>query len=134
MFTYYNPHPKGKFVNDCVKRAITIATGLSYNEVQRQLNATKRELGLDVYNNPKVWEQYLLRNGFERINFPATKGVKRVTPLTLAINSNKNDIYVCRCAKHLVTVTDNQIFDTWDSSVKCVYFAYYKSKGVDESQ
>ena len=27
MFSYYNPHPQGKRVKDCLKRALTLATG-----------------------------------------------------------------------------------------------------------
>lgn len=30
MYQYFNAHPKGKRVGDCVKRAITKATGMDY--------------------------------------------------------------------------------------------------------
>ena len=42
MYQYYNAHPKGLLVGDCVKRAITVATQMDYMEVQRALNRHKK--------------------------------------------------------------------------------------------
>ena len=59
MYIYSNPHPKGKRVGDCVKRAIVLATGLDYMEVQRQLNAHKKVTGASVYNDNKNWKSFV---------------------------------------------------------------------------
>ena len=42
VYKYFNAHPKGLSVEDCVKRAITVAAQMDYMEVQRELNRDKR--------------------------------------------------------------------------------------------
>ena len=43
MFQYYNAHPYQLEVDDCVKRAITVTTGMDYMDVQRK-NLTPTEI------------------------------------------------------------------------------------------
>lgn len=59
MYQYLNVHPKGLLVCDCVKRAITKATGKDYMEVQRKLNRCKKMTGCDQYNDNKNWKYYV---------------------------------------------------------------------------
>lgn len=120
----YNPHPQGKNVGDCVKRAFTRATGMDYMEVQRELNRLKKELGEPHFNSDKVWRTFLARHHFVKHSFPAVAGESRMTVAKLAEESDFNDVWVCRCARHLVCVTQNGYWDTWDSGDKCVYTAF----------
>jgi len=75
-YRYTNPHPLGKDgLRDCVKRAITLATGNDYLEVQKELNRYKKVTGAKVYNDQINWQPYLERElGAIRHKFPATKG------------------------------------------------------------
>ncbi|MBR2984738.1 MAG: hypothetical protein IKC60_04480, partial [Clostridia bacterium] len=53
MYKYFNPHPKGLLTNDCVKRAIVVATGMDYLKVQRELNEYKAVTGSKKFNSIK---------------------------------------------------------------------------------
>ena len=78
MYTFMNPHPKGCLVGDCVKRALTIATGEDYREVSRQLNRIKRELNADKFNSNEVWWEFVNRRGYKAETYQAVKGQKRM--------------------------------------------------------
>lgn len=85
MYQYFNAHPKGKRVGDCVKRAITKATGMDYMEVQRQLNRYKKVTGASSYNtdyNPHKYVENVLHG--EKLSFPAKAGQKRMTAGTFS--------------------------------------------------
>ena len=43
-FRYVNLNPNGEHRNDCVTRAISLASGLDYSEVRRKLRYTSRLL------------------------------------------------------------------------------------------
>lgn len=125
-FVFYNPHPDGKFVGDCVKRAFTKATERDYHDVQIELNRIKREMHAKKFNDDSVWREFLSRNGFVMKSFPAVPGQKRMTVEKLASISKCDDVWVCRCAGHLVCVANGRYYDTWDSGDKCVYTAFKK--------
>lgn len=125
-YQFYNPHPQQKLVGDCVKRALVKATGNSYRDVQIELNRIKRELGEKCYTRDRVWREYLKRHNFLKVSYPAVAGKKRMNVERMAEENNYNDVYVCQCAHHLVCVTNNKYWDTWDSGEKCVYIAYKK--------
>jgi len=57
MFVKTNPHPQGKLVGDCVKRAITIASEINYHDVAIMLNRFKKESGGSKFNSNENWKQ-----------------------------------------------------------------------------
>ena len=68
MFRYYNAHPRKLSVGDCVKRSITLTTGIPYLKVQRGLNEHKRVTGAKAFNsngNPKSYMEDVL--GFPQV-------------------------------------------------------------------
>lgn len=126
-YVYVNPHPKGKRVADCVKRAITLAAREKYQweylQVQRMLNKMKRHSGGSVYNSQQNWMMFVEEEGWTRMSFPAVKGKKRMNGHTFA-ETYKEGSYVLQMAGHLVACVDGAIMDTWDCRDKCVYTAY----------
>ena len=75
MYTYYNAHPKGLLVGDCVKRAISKAANMDYMEVQRELNRYKKVTGASAYNtdyNPHKYVENVLHG--VKLSFPAKAG------------------------------------------------------------
>lgn len=122
-FEYCNVHPKGKIVGDCVKRAICRTTGTDYMEVQRTLNRLKRELGAEEFNSQKVLDEFIRRNGFLIISFPAKKGVPRMNGERFCEAYPKGS-YILSMAHHWTACIDGVIYDTWDCSEKCVYRAF----------
>lgn len=124
MYQYFNAHPKGKIVGDCVKRAITKATGMDYMEVQRQLNRYKKVTGASSYNtdyNPHKYVENVLHG--EKLSFPAKVGQKRMTAGTFSEKYPQGK-YILSMAKHWSCCVDGIIYDTWDCTEKCVYTAY----------
>ena len=124
MYQYFNAHPKGKIVGDCVKRAITKATGMDYMEVQRQLNRYKKVTGASSYNTDYTPHKYVenVLHGV-KLSFPAKEGQKRMTAGTFSEKYAQGK-YILNMAKHWSCCVDGIIYDTWDCTEKCVYTAY----------
>lgn len=123
-FKFNNPHPKGLFVKDCVKRAITLATGKDYKQVQLDLNRLKKITYSNKFNDNKNYKYYLENIlQAEKLSFPAEKGKSRITGLLFAIE-HPEGTYVLRMAGHLSCCINGIINDTWDCSDKCVYNAW----------
>lgn len=123
MFEFYNVHPDGKFVNDCVKRAITVTENRDYNEVKIELNRLKRELGAKKFNENIVWRTYIERKGYKKLSFPAVKGQSRMNGERFAEEHPKGS-YILNMAGHLSACVDGVIYDTWNCGHKCVYTAF----------
>ena len=123
-FKYNNPHPQGKLVNDCVKRAITIATGKGYTEIQKELNRLKKVTGCEKFNDNRNYKYYLekiLR--CKKLSFPAQAGFSRMNGERFC-QEYPSGKYILRMAGHLSCCVDGVINDTWDCSEKCVYNAW----------
>ena len=123
-FRYCNLHPDGKRVGDCVKRAISGATGKDYNEVKIELNRTKKITGCSKFNDDKNWKYYVEHNlNGTKLSFPVVKGIERMNGQRFA-ETHPTGCYILRMAHHLTCCRDGIIYDTWDCRDKCVYFAY----------
>lgn len=125
-WVYYNPHPQDKLVGDCVKRALTAATGMDYRDVKIELNRIKRELNEDSFNSKRVYETFLKRHGFIKVPIKAIKGSKRGTVEELCSKVDSDEIVVCCVAHHLVTIKNNRFWDTWNSGYKSLYCTWRK--------
>lgn len=123
IWQFNNPHPKGLMVGDCVKRAITIATGKSYGEVSRELNRLKREIGATKFSSDKVWKRYVKDLGWKKISFPAVAGQPRVRGQEF-VSKYPKGTYLLNVKRHLVTVVDGVYQDTFDSSGMMIYNAW----------
>lgn len=124
MYKYYNAHPKGLTVGDCVKRAITLTTRKDYMEVQRELNRHKKVTGAAAYNtdyNPHNYVETVLHG--EKLSFPAVKGKPRMNGRRFC-ESYPRGRFILNMAGHWSCCIDGIIYDTWDCSEKCVYTAY----------
>ena len=124
MFKYSNPHPLGKLVKDCVKRAITLATEKDYMEVQRELNRLKKITKCTAFNDVKNYKYYIEKIlKCNKISFPAIAGESRMNGKRFCEQFPKGK-YILRMAGHLSCCIDGMINDTWDCSDKCVYNAW----------
>lgn len=124
MYKFLNVHPKGLRVGDCVKRAITTATGMDYMEVQRELNRCKKITGCSKFNDNKNWKYYVEKElKAKKLSFPAVQGQDRMNGYKFCEEFPKGH-YILRMAGHLSCCIDGVIYDTWDCSDKCVYNAY----------
>lgn len=126
-YVFTNPHPEGKIVSDCVKRAVCLTTGMSYKETSNLLNKIKREIGEKDYNSKKCCNEYVKRFGWKKISFPAEKGKPRMNGQKFAEQYPKGN-YILNMAGHWSCCKDGVIYDTWDCREKCVYTAFEVKK------
>lgn len=121
MFKYTNPHPQGKRVGDCIKRACVLASGIDYRTISIMLNRWKHET-----NERDYWKSFI-----EKILL----GKKDPDDMQHAFYGHRytvddyakwwdEETAILRCSKHLVCCKNGDYFDTWDSGYKGVYIAW----------
>lgn len=115
----YNANTNNKRVGDCVKRAISFAYGVDYDEISRQLNLLKRRLGGDKYNDTYVFTRFLDDQGAIKLDS------KTETGMTVEEFSDKHPsgVYLLLCgpqdqtySTHMVCILNGDIIDSWNSS------------------
>lgn len=124
MYQYYNAHPKGLLVPDCVKRAISKAANMDYNQVQLELNRYKKVTGAKSFNSDRNPDRYVIEVlKAQKLSFPAQKGKPRMNGERFCLAYPKGN-YILQMAGHWTCCVDGVIYDTWDCSEKCVYTAW----------
>ena len=118
MYRYYNPHPKGLLTDDCVKRAIVVVTGKSYEAVQRELNAYKKISGAETFNSAKNLCYVEDRLGAEKI-IPE----ESLTAETFCREYPRGR-YILAMEEHWSACVDGVIYDVWDCSGNLVNAVY----------
>lgn len=112
MWIKVNPNPKRKRVGDCVIRAISIATGMTWREVYEALC----RVGWDEADMPSsndVWGLYLYRIGFEPFLLP--DACPECTTVREFCRYFPEGVYIIGTGRHAVCVRDGDYYDTWDS-------------------
>ena len=129
MYKFMNPHPEGKRVGDCVKRACCLASEINYHDIAIMLNRFKKESGGAKYNSNDNWKPFVenvlcgIKND-EDMRY--INDGRRHTVESFA-DTYTHGTYILRCSKHLVTVKRGDYLDTWDSGDKGVYIYYFIS-------
>lgn len=113
MFEMYNPNPEGKSVGDCAVRAISKALGQTWEQTYAGL-CLEGFLRGDLPNSDSVWGHYLRRHGFSRHfipdDCPGCMTVQRFA------EQNPQGVYILSMpGRHVVTVKDGVIYDSWES-------------------
>lgn len=121
---------KGK-AEDCVCRAISIASNRDYKEVYDSL---KKALGTPrngVFTKNKAFKDWMVANGFVWV---PCSGIGVKTSVHFIEGELPKGRLVCSVAKHYVAVVDDKVYDTWDSrynsfnEVRRIY-GYWEYKG-----
>lgn len=128
IFSKHNQNPKGWKTGDCVVRAISYATGKTWQEVFQdlcQIGAKKCRMPDD----PKVYETYLDEQGWEKHPQPRRANGKKFTVEELIdlTNWNYNGTLIMTVANHMTVADGIELIDTWDCSYKTV--GNYWTKG-----
>lgn len=114
-----------KNVQDCVCRAIAIATGLDYkivyDELARRNQLAGHKKSAQSKLLPRVYEPYLAELGFVWVKAPALLG-RKARPADLP-----KGVFIAKQAKHVCCVKDGVVLDTFDSSLKMVYGYWAKT-------
>ena len=115
MWKRCNLNPRGKLVDDCVVRAIAIATGQDWYTVYDDLCQTgRKEANMPSVNN--VWGKYLYDLGFEPFLLPES------CPSCITVRAfckhYPRGVYIIGTGHHAVAIVDGDYYDAWDSGAE----------------
>ncbi len=125
-FKRYNANAQDKSVGDCVKRALSYAYGVDYNEIGRQLNRIKNEIGSFAFNSNRTWTKFLKDNGAKLLPDSEVGMMEdefaELHPhgIYIVLSGPENRGY----STHMVCIMNGDIIDSWNSSNYKVYSAW----------
>lgn len=109
MFRYYNNNPKKEIKGDCVIRAISLALGMNYYKIQKQLIENSNFFNCDII--VKECYKRLLEEEYHLKSIDANG--KTVEEITKDFPQN---ILIIRIPEHLTCAMYGVIYDIWDCS------------------
>lgn len=113
-FYYYNQNPDKNVEQDCVTRAISLASGVPYNAVSKLLKITAKEHECDELC--VCCYHHLLEDTFGyAVKFPKTR--KKVKDIAREYNYNT---LIVRVNGHLSTLINGTCIDIWDCTDEIV--------------
>lgn len=113
-FVFYNARPDGDRAEDCVCRAIKLATGLKYETVEKLLDMTAEYYDCDALEMPcysRLLEDVFGYRGINCFHAETVDDIARAYP---------NNIVIIRIEGHLTAAVCSYIFDIWDCSDEIV--------------
>lgn len=123
-YSYYQPNPLGRSVGDCTVRAISKALVQTWEETYVGLALEGFTRG-DLPNADSVWGPYLKDRGFTR-NWIPDDCPDCMTVGRFAEENPHGTFILSMPGRHVLTVADGVIYDSWDSSMEIP--TYYWSK------
>ena len=138
MWNKYNANPIGKRTDDCVVRAISTVTGMTWNQVHDALCDLSGELYTMPSSN-ECWPVYLNELGFYRDDVPHRCPEDCFTVAEFAkhhpygkfllntceyeVASNYN---IIATGSHLVALINGDWYDIFDSGYEAVVTVYFR--------
>ena len=132
-FRFYNAHPRKLALSDCTKRSISLATGMSYREVEDGLNRHRAVTGARLYysdQNPASYMENVL--GLDRISVPRMPSGARMSVGEFAATHQRGRYVLAACG-HWTACIDGVIYDTWLCTDEEV-LAYYEIKNYKKTK
>ena len=119
MFIYYNANPYGRLVNDCTVRAISLATGETWNETYKELSDFARMQG-SMFDDVMYIDGYLDKM-FDKIY--KRNNNKRLT-VDNFIKQYPIGTFLITMRGHITCCIDGVIYDTFYPGDRLVWEAY----------
>lgn len=124
MYKYYNPNPLGKFIDDCVIRAITKVLNITWDQAYIELSMKTfiaKEIRID---SNAIWGGYLYDKGFRQHLFnDICPGCVTVRDF---VYENPKGTYILATGTHVIAVVDGVYYDSWDSGSENPIFYWKK--------
>ena len=119
MFSFYNANPLGRRVNDCTVRAISRATGRSWDDIYRELSGFAQHLGV-MPDNVFYIDAYLSEH-FKKVYY-----CKHCNQITVGefVERNPYGTFLITMSGHITCAEDGVIYDTFDPSERFVWGVY----------
>lgn len=116
----YNPNPVKADAGDCAVRAIAKALDISWEKAYTKLSMAGY-LMCDMPNADWVWGSVLRKEGFSREILPNT--CPDCYTVADFCHDNPRGVFVVKSERHVATVVNGTLFDSWNSEQKVpIYF------------
>lgn len=112
MWIYANPNPIRDEEPDCVIRALSLATGESWEQVHQELCDMSREMGTMPSVN-WLWGLWLKERGFRAFLLPET--CPECVTVREFCRRYPKGTYVIGTGNHAICIRDGCYLDAWDS-------------------
>lgn len=123
MWVKYNPNPTGRNVEDCAVRALSKALNISWEDAYALIASAGFAMG-DMPHSNSVWGAVLRQHGFYRKAIPDT--CPDCYTAADFCKDNPKGIYVLGFGRHVATVVNGQLFDSWNSENEIPQFVWYR--------
>lgn len=120
MLVLHNQNPLGRRVNDCVVRAISLATHRSWDKTYQELTEIAREEGT-LLDDSNFVEHYL-NSRYDKLCYRCKN-----CNMTLRefVENHKLGTYLVTMRNHITCVIDGEVYDTWNCLDKNIWCAWY---------
>lgn len=118
FFVYDNANPKDKVTTDCVIRAISVGTGLSWDDVFKGLATVAMKYKLSM-GDSKCYGRYLAGLGYIQMKQPRKADNTKYTGrefIKTYTAYNSRPVIAHIGGHHLTAIKNGKIHDTWDCS------------------
>ncbi len=126
-FIMSNPNPKGRYVGDCVVRALSIAQNKSWSETYIDV-CIHGFLLCDMPTSNHVWGDYLKSQGYTSFVIPDT--FPNCYTVKDFCGEHFKGTYILGTGTHVLTVIDGDYYDSWDSGDECPVYYWQKETEV----
>ena len=124
-YSYYNPNPVGRFVKDCVPRAIAKALDTDWETAKILISNASFKMA-DMEHSDDVLAAVLRQNGFYREVIP--NECPDCYTAEDFCNEHQDGTYVLYLGEHFATVVDGVLYDSWDSRREIPQYYWYKKE------
>jgi hypothetical protein len=115
MYKFYNANAKGRFTNDCVVRAISLAEDKTWNETYNELSEIAQINGI-ILDDVEFVEPFL-DSRYKRACY-------RETYVGDFIEQHPKGVYLITMNGHITCVIDGVLYDTFDCRDKIMWCAW----------
>lgn len=123
MWREYNPNPTGRKVEDCAIRAVAKALDWDWEKAYATICAYGFAMG-DMPHSNSVWGAVLRENGFVRKSIP--EACPDCYTADDFATENPHGLFVLGFGRHVATMKDGIIYDSWDSSSEIPQYFWMK--------